>query len=420
MSADQNDDGRTTQDAQEIDLDQLLVANNLRYRIPPALSLFNQRQSVRYDAQNVSYAQNSTMNISLSNSDIFVNGHESYLHFVLTVSGQGTNSNFGLGSACNIIKNVKFIHSSGVELSHAREVNLYNYSTDQLIATSEWDDSYGIIKGYGAKKAQLGAGHPFAIKLSEICPVFNSRKLITPFLLSGARLEITLESNVTAFVDDDGTPVMAVSNPYVLLDSYILSDASFNAIEKLSAAGAVEHSWTDWEHLQSNPTSASVNIELTKSLGRASSAIVVPRTSAGVVSQTAESIAPDVRDPSTTGIQDYFFRLNSLYLPARTASGGNSYVEQYLESTKDIKNTRYKVTDFYDDAAAATAKGQIVRQQLQRNNFLGITSGLPVNASSALRFTATMEASSGMRLDMFVPHMVIVTPFLYDRVSVEV
>lgn len=414
--ADQNNDGRANQEITDVDLDQLLVANNLRYRIPPSLSLFNQKNNVRYDAQNVSYAQNSTMNISLSNSDIFVDGHESYLHFDLTVTG--TTPTFGKGSAANLIKNVKFIHSSGVELTHAREVNLYNYVVDQLKSTSEWDSSYSVVKGYGA--SGLGTKQPFAIKLSEICPVFNSKKLIPPFLLSGARLEITLESNATAFVCSGSNAVMAVSDPYVLLSAHILSDASFNAIEKLSAAGAVEVTWTDWEHLQSSPSSSAVNMELTKSLGRVSSVYVVPRKTASVTSATADSIAPDVRDPSVQGIKDYFFRLNSLYMPARTATGNYNYAEQYLATISGIKNTRYAITDYYDDAAGAGAKGQIVRQDLQRNNYLGITSGLPVNASSSLRFNATLEASSGLRLDMFANHMVIVTPYLYDRVVVEI
>jgi hypothetical protein len=393
-------------EASDMKLNTLISANNLSYRVPPSLSLFNQRQSIKYTAQNSSYAASSTVQISLSNSDIFVNGRTSYLVFNLVTDDAADGGSMGVGSAANVIARVRYIHSSGVEICHNQKVNLFKTTQDYVHKDTEWWSTHAPIEGYGV--TDLGdVSNQYALRLDGICSLFNSDTFVPPFLLSGSRLEITLESDAVAFEQTVSGTKYTMEDPYVLLDSYILSDSAFSAIEKLSAAGSIEVVFENYEAQVHSFSSNKGNLELTKSLGRATNALVVAQATTDVSDDTADSMAAQ---SSSTGITSYQMRINSLYLPALPSSNS---LENYLAMIMSKRLPgNYPYTDFQAN--------QIIHQTLQRSDFIGRTSGLPINSSSSLRTTLDFSGASSRTVTLFVKYLQVVTAILYDRVILEV
>jgi len=408
----------------------LIVANKLAYHVPASISLYNSRQNINYPSQNNRYGPSETVIVHLSNSDIFVNGATSYLRFKVRagrVLQPGESLSTGeYGSAAGIISRVRYIHSSGIELCHNQDVNYYSALVDHAQEDLHFWKNMAPLMGYGAvdpadktvERVELKGSDSdfteFAIPLNKIIPVFNSydqNTLVPPMLLSGARLEISLASAEQAFVTIGPANAIPyeVSEVSVELDSYILSDAAFSVIEKMSSQSLIEYVYSDWEVLNSTTNVDRINMELTKSLGRATGVVLGCRDTALLSDVNFDYFRPLEEAKS---VKEYQLRLNSLYMPATPADGIQSYLSALQYNGKHAGN--------YDLVDHRNAK--VILQTLQRSDFLGASSGLPVNSSSSLRFQAEFQgAVNGSRnVTMYVQHMKIVTPVLYDKCVVSV
>ena len=412
----------TTQVSNE-KMSQLIVANKLSFRVPPSLSLMNSRQFIDYPAQNSNYGPGQTIIIQLSNSDIFVDGRNSYLRFKLRADSpiaQGVLSTGDYNSTAMMFSRVRYIHSSGVEITHNVNLNQYRCLDDHASESHDFWRNTAKLMGYRSLDDQQnvelpGSDEPplsFAIPLHKIASMFNSYddKLCPPMLLSGSRIELQLASKEEAFITTGNAALgYEVSEVICSLDSYILSDAAFSVLEQMSAKGLLEYTCEDYEVVSRTTGNDRVNIEFTKSIGRATSAIVSVRDT-NVLTSYADDHGKPL--PTENGVKTHQFRLNSLYLPAKEADSIQNYMN-FLAYNKDAGN--YTIAD-----QEAT---QLVVQTLQRSEFLGPSSGLPVNSSSALRFNARFgdENVGGDRVtSLFVKHLKIIVPMLYDRVIVSV
>lgn len=389
----------------------LLDANDLKYRTPASLSLMNQRNMVRYDSQASSYAAGQTMDISISNSSVFVNGKKSFLYLTLAVTG-GTAPTFGVGSAANLIERVVLIDSSGTELCHNTSVNVYNVTKDYLTKPPAWFAAQGLLKGYGVG---TDIADTFVIPMADICPIFSSDQLIPPFLLSGSRLRITFASIGMATSGTAVPTALAMSDCYVLLDSSVLADSSMNAMEKQSAEGKVQFSFENFETVQSTATAATLNVEVTKAVGRATQMFAHCVLKSKTTTDIEDAMqALNSADDDSSALVNYFqARINSMYFPALPSE---SYKQLYLAAVKGNPQPAYLYTD-----ASVTAKvGQLIRQDLQRSEFLGAGSGLAINSSGSLRTTLKFSDSTNNKLvNIFIKYLSVLTPFLYSSVTVE-
>ena len=399
----------TKKPVDDTSMNELIQVNKLMYTVPPSLSLFNTRQYIKYPAQNQTYQPSSTVIVPLSNSDVFVDGRNSYVTFDIKNTGVA-DFTVGKGSFANVFNRARYIHASGVEITHALNVNEFVATHDKLSEESEFWRGQGQLMGYPAEGKDntlaAGATTSVALPLHKVITMFDSHgdKLTPPFLLSGSRLELQLETGVRAFVGA-GAQNYEISNVEVVLDSYILSDAAFSVMEKMSAAGLIEYTYQEYEIIEGASAVNSINMEMTKSIGRATAAY-------GVVTGDAQEtdVAQDLfANIDAAQITQYQWRVNSLYLPALPATG----VQKYMSVLAHHKTLgRYSYTDFQDQA--------IIAQTLQRSEFLGPSSGLPINSSSSLRLNVKFDSSAGRRVKMMVPFLKIVTPFLYDRVLISV
>jgi len=411
----------TTQVSNE-KMSQLIVANKLSYRCPASLSLFNCRQYIDYPAGNSVYGPGQTIIIQLSNSDIFVDGKNSYLRFKVRADAPLNGKVLSTGdynSTAMMFSRVRYIHSSGVEITHNVNLNQYRVLDDHASESHDFWRNTSKLMGYRSlddeKDVELTGSDEqalsFAIPLHKIVSLFNSYddKLIPPMLLSGSRIELQLTSKEEAFITTgDSALGYEVSEVICSLDSYILSDAAFSVLEQMSAKGLLEYTCEDYEVVSRTTGNDRVNIEFTKSIGRATSAIVSVRDTNVLTSYSDDHGKPL---PSEVGVKNHQFRLNSLYMPAKEADGIQNYMN-FLQYNRNAGN--YTIAD--------QEASQLVVQTLQRSDFLGPSSGLPINSSSALRFDARFDGEVGgdRVTSLYVKHLKIIVPYLYDRVIVSV
>lgn len=403
------------------DLKELISKNGLNYSLSKTTSLFNSRQRIIYTAQGISFKQGSSVTISLSNSDVFVRGKSSYLYFDVTLDpGFGGTISFGQGSGANVLDTVQLIHSSGVEVCHNRNVNMWNYVRDTLNYSARWFATEGRMKGYTSGNFGAGETRTVAIPLSDVCTAFGSKDLLPPHLLSGARLQISLAATNTAFVGVDiqavvGPPAVAaspaalsgytISNVYVDLDTSIVNDSSANALDKLSVDGSMDLQFQDYHTIYQSQSSSSVQLEMTKAIGLASCVYLTTRMQNAISSLTSESLAP------TVAMDDRQIRLSSLYLPALPVRNRQT---SYLVSVEGLVG---KSSWTYAEFLA----NPIVRQSLNRSELL-MTSGLPINASNSLRaeFILSDATANAKQIDMFVTHLTNVKIIGFDRIVISV
>ena len=392
---------------------ELIKRNGLSYSVPKIMSLFSQRQKIRYDSLSSSTAPGGSFSINVSNSDIFVNPKNSYLFFDITFTNPlDTSTPFGAASSANIFATNRFVHSSSQELCHDRFVNIANYSND-LLKSEVWKVNQGQTKGYNYSfDATAGSvTKTFCIELADLFSFFDSDQLIPPFAMSGSQLHFNLAS-VTEAIADGVVTNYSVSNAYVSLDSYILSDLAMSALERLSSKGQVEYQCQGYEVVTGVANNAtSLNLECTKSLGRVNSISIINRPTLNVSDSALDSMKP-VHYSATTGISQIQHRLNSMYFPASKAT---SALEIHVHGRQDISE---QCTYTYADATS-TEVGQLVHQPLMRNVML-LSSGLPVNSSSALRSEITFSAASSSTVMAVVRHVKIIRFVLYNNVTILV
>jgi hypothetical protein len=391
-----------------------VISNKLFYQSPPLISLFNSRQYVKYPSQSQTYTPGKNVIVNLSNSEIFVNAKNSYVQFDLNID-EGENKAATVAdpwSDCSsIFERVRFIHASGVELAHHKNANGFASVRNKLHREPEWTKNQGAMSGYNKAYTQAGGPHRIAVPLSQICSVFRplDDNLIPPFLLSSSRLEFNLEAANDAFKWAALGGTYTISNVEVVLDSYVLSDAAFSLLESMSAAGRVEYTCEDYEDIEQTETTTKLDLNLQKSIGRAFETVTVVTPTN--VAATESNFTP----VASSTLQSYQHRVNSLYMPALPCEGN---AEKYMQVLQVKDNSIYQYAG--EDALGAFVGSALIVQNLQRNDFVGVTSGLPINSSSSLRLAVRFNADANRKAVMYTSYMKIIKPYLYDKIVISV
>lgn len=409
--------GRKKEVANADSMTKAVISNKLFYQSPPLISLFNSRQYVKYPALTQTYTAGKNVIVNLSNSEIFVNAKNSYIQFDITFAVDGTLAD-PWSDVSSIFSRSRFIHASGVELSHHKNANGYASVMTKLHKDPEWTTNQGAMSGYNRSFAIAGEGeerkfdaeqatHKVAVPLSQICSVFRplDDNLIPPFLLSSSRLELLLESDASAFkwFNAEANGTYSISNVEVVLDSYVLSDAAFSLLESMSAAGRVEYTCEDYEDVGLPADTTKLDMNLQKSIGRAFETVTVITDTVIPKNQSIFQPIP------AASILSFQHRVNSLYMPALPCEGN---AEKYMQVLQVKDNSIYNYVNFQE-------AGLIV-QNLQRNDFVGVTSGLPINSSSSLRLAVVFSAGVKRSAVQYTSYMKVIKPYLYDKITISV
>ena len=409
-------------------LSTLLNANNLgSYVLPSALSVTVARSHKKSYATSNEFKTVggiNTVSFILKPGSDYVYGPDSFLSFQLSVAapaGSGSYSFGRYGSALNLFKSVRLTHASGTEVEFTSNANLLNTFKMNYERSSHWRRTIGSQMGAwfrdddGKFKTNVTANlastlvTDIVIPLSMLSDMFNSDKLIPPYMLAGLRIELELESAYVAFYSTAATTTdnlsYSLTENEMFLDSHTLTDSVQKAISRMSAEEGLDLHFASWFHDRHTMTSTTSTVNITKALSRVEDIQLIQRTPAdySVATATMNLRSLVSSDYVTSAWQ---VSIGSMFFPSHSVIK-EEQAYQYAMQGRDVA-ADVSQDDFGTEIG-------IIRANLERSQILN-GSGIAISATRG----ATVQVSTTVddTLDVFVKHTRLVSVFL-DNVVVR-
>lgn len=299
----------------------VLALNGLRYKMPAPLSTSVMRTHKKQYSQRQAYASGETIVFDI-NSTGFIDPEMSYLR--MTIAAVGANAGFGAyGSAMNVIRDVRIQSKNGTELDRIQSANEYsvyrtNYNIDkQELLANEPMTGFGTMAGPTVANAVTVAGNTFLIPLSWVSGLFRPHvkgQKIPPHLLSGARIELQLESFGRALVSGGATTGYNITNPQIVLMEHTLNDNSLKVLTEESANNGLEYVYDRvFTTVESTPNQV-LSTQVRKAVSQATSVFCAVHLTTGQSDVAADSFLS--ADNAGNGhFGSFTYRLGSNYFP---------------------------------------------------------------------------------------------------------
>jgi hypothetical protein len=371
----------------------LMGLNGLIYKVPMDSSLSVQRNLQTFNFDSTSYTNASpSMSVNFQAGSGFINCATSYVSLELKVDSKTNASDysFGIGSASNIFRTNIVTTRSGAEVDRFQNANVLLPQLHKGKNPSEWFKSVGALAGYGALNAAgnsrvTGTAYQYVIPLSHFAGIFSSKQLMPSQLASGMRLDCQLESALTAITTADTDVTYTITNPKLVLDVSILSDGALAQLTQQAGKNGLEYSFSTYANESSTTTTASVNVQFSRSVARALRCYVVPRPSNNVGAQAADSFA--------TGVVPYSrvqFQIGSTYFPNREIQNNAQVYANLLQTLGQFSGHAFGDLTKED----FDAKGFAVASSAFETSALIRASGTSVNNSRSLLINLTADILS--------------------------
>jgi len=360
----------------------IMEANNLSYKFDDILNLsVNKTMKKQYfDTRTYTITSSGQQGVSTWNSGVdLIDLRNSYLKFNLNITGDGTYS-FGSGSAMNLIKEIKILSSSGIELVRTQDANIFHKFNSRGRHSSNWYGTIGEMMGCQQTATEMNpaTGYDFVIPLCELDPFFElyDGKLLPANVASGLRIEITWESLNSVLVRAAGTTTSnyIISNIEFRCDSVTLADSAMAVINKEASVNGLELTY-DRIYTSSKNTgvNASENIEVRKavSLAKGIFGICLPvlnRSDITLDSFISESWEFSGGHDCRLGNQYYNFQ------PTETLP------ESYFNYLKYYNKLKGYSNETLVDLQAFSATDSVMCATFETDDSLNLT-GLPINSS---------------------------------------
>jgi len=369
----------------------LMGLNGLIYKVPMDSSLSVQRNLQTFNFDSTSYNQSSpSMSVNFQAGSGFINCATSYVAFELQVDcTTAVDWNFGIGSASNLFRTNIVTTRSGAEVDRFQNANVLLPQIHRGKNPSEWFKSVGALAGYtedAKTPAEYKRATPiqFVVPLSHFAGIFTSKQLMPSQLASGMRMDCQLESVASAIViANAGEEVKyAITNPKLVLDVSILSDGALAQLTQQAGKNGLEYSFSTYANESSTTTTANVNVQFSRSVARALRCYVVPRPTANVGVQTADSLS--------TGVVTYSrvqFQIGSTYFPNRELQSGAQVYANLLQTLGQYSGHAYGHLTKGD----FDANGFAVASSAFETSALIRASGTSVNNSRSLLINLTAD-----------------------------
>lgn len=259
----------------EHQLMQLRQMNSLLYYRISQSSLFSERVEKIVVFQNLAVQPGGTAQV-LINSDDFVYGPTSFLKMEFTLTNAATIANaytiaqvFGQNGSClQLLNSIRLTHRSGQELEYCPNYlgQLLNIKRWYLYNEAERKQLDALLSQNYVNTLPTVAGNSVTvtamIPLSLLLGVFNEHdQIIPPQLISGAKLELILNSNAAALAGTGAAPspyTFSNVNFSLLLDSVRVYDNVRKSLAEETASAAGQGIQFTYETVYQ--TSVNVNI----------------------------------------------------------------------------------------------------------------------------------------------------------------
>ena len=302
-------------------------ANCLVYAKPDDGSLVNKRTLKQYQFTTGAYTLGQTAQCIIQSGGDAVWGPSSYVRIEYTAVDA---INWGVGSIMNIFKNVRLTHRSGEVLEYIQNANLLAQLKTWWHTTMEdrvklqgmihQSQLATVATALGefvpAPSIDLATGKFVAcVPLSYLLGVFdNQSQYIPPNFLSGAKLELELESAVIAYKGAVASQPAGYTFTLMLDSAQIHDDVEKQLIDEQAdvAGSGIQFTYSTYFNSYNTFANSGVNFDVQQSASKTQKAIAAIRATASLTGGAAQ--AADSFLTKSTAVS-YQWRLGSQYFP---------------------------------------------------------------------------------------------------------
>ena len=378
--------------------------NSLEYKNMIHMSPISLRNRRKFYFQQSNYSASSTMLCDIQSSTFYVDSSNSYLVFSLVLNSvSGCTVSWGVGSAFNLLRDIVITSRSGTEASRSNKLNLYRSKVDHFQKAKEWFETVGVICGYGTD-ITVAAGVEkvveFCLPLNMVSPLFDLKNssYLPPYLMSGLRMEITLESLAASMVISGAGPLdsYSVKNPALQCDVVKFNDDTDRLMTQIAHKSGLELYFNEWDVFSTTTDAANnITLDVRKTCSRANHSFAVSRESKVTVDVTADSFASEAfKFTASQG------RVGSVYSPQQALT---TDAEHYMSALYLFRGMKYKHPINVSPTEFNTNKG-LIGVQLNRSQIWDSQS-VPLNNSHSLLYQVsfkTEEPAILRQIDTFI------------------
>jgi hypothetical protein len=399
--------------------------NGLLYVMPQSLSSSTNKTNIRQQAQRSSYDAGQTMVFDMNTGSRYVDPENCMLMFdVTTVGGDNwvLDTNFtpfkSQIGALALIEEIHIHAKSGVELDRVQECNQYSYTRATLRENSDYGGVYATQWGGGGSvgaqprltQCSPNVANRIVIPMKVLSGLFDPTvkgMKMPPGLLSGARIEITLESFLRAFGEQIGVTVPSTSytitNPIIVCQTHELSDNSQAVLNDESAENGLEYTYTRVFTSKEPTANANINHQVKKAVSQGIRAF-----------EEEEKLTATQAFSSNLPFTQYQFRVGSNYYPQQRIDTLNEgYWTTNALYNKNTTAGWFSNALTYDEyAAVGTLVGNVILGgSFETDSRLNL-SGVPINNSATLTLEATTAAATTYTWYVFLEYIAVARSFL--------
>lgn len=401
--------------------------NGLLYVMPNSLSSSVNKTFIRQQAQRSSYTPGQTIVFDMNSGSRFLDPENCSL--MMTIATDATvltaDTNYdrfaGIAGALALINEIRVHAKSGVELERIQECNTYAINRMLIRDNHDYVNRYSSLWGGGITGDAAPADVPILGQLSTTeVTVMIPMKLISglfqptvkgmkmpPGLMSGARIEIVLESFLRAFGPSVGTgagTTYTITNPIITCLAHELSDNSQRVLNEESVENGLEYTYTRVFTAVEPSASNTLNIQVKKAVSQGRKAFAIAPLTASVNTQ--------VNDSFDSGLvySRYQYRIGSSFYPQqRIDTRTEGFYTTLNMYDKPSTSAWYNQAITYDEYAGAK---NILGAGFETDSRLNL-SGVPINNSQTLELQATVAAgAASYTWYVFLEYVAVARSFL--------
>lgn len=369
----------------------ILALNGLRYKMPQNLSTTLLRTHKKQYAQRQSYTDGDTIVFDL-NVTGFIDPQESYLKFGL-LSNVAASGFGAVGSAANVIREIRIQSKNGTEIERLQHANQFAVVYTNNMCDQDVLLSHGQLAGYSNDQAGVtNSSTEWVIPLNWISGFFRPHvkgQKIPPHLLSGARIEIVLESAERAlFKSGTGPTSYTLDNPQIMFLEHTLNDNSLKVLTEESANNGLEYTYDRVFTAVETSSNTTLTMQIKKAVSQASSVITTVHDSTTQNSETADSF---LSRTAATYFSSFQYRLGSNYFPHQLCSSAKeAYMISQSAFSAIAKNKGVSPAGYTN----WSANGMFCVAVPLKSDADISSSGLAVNNSATIELTFNGDNSS--------------------------
>jgi hypothetical protein len=388
----------------------VLQTNGLRYVMPKPLSTSLVRTFKKQYSQRQTYGPAETIVFDLNVSGQ-VDPEVSYLTFKLS-SDQAFA--FADGSVGNIIREIRIQSKNGVELDRIQNFNAWNYIRINTMEDGDELAFKGLLTGHQIANF-VAAGAQFVLPCSHLSGLFRPHvkgQKIPSHMLSGARIEITLE-NVNRALIGNGNTTYTVEKPTFNLMEHTLNDNTLKVLTEESANNGLEYVYdrvfTSIETTNNN----TLHTQIKKAVSQATCVVTTVHLASAQSQQNADSFA--TTPPANGVFEKYQYRIASNYFPQLAV---DNVAEAYMVSQSAFNPERVKGWNSNNGVVNYNSDQFHVSVPLKSDHDIS-SSGLAINNSATLALEYESSDAQNKIYYTFLVYTALARCFL-NQVTVKI